>query len=180
MVVIVSREIFLRKRILAVICGGFCGTLARTFLSLWIQSLVGKGWPYDILSINISGAFVLAFLTTLADASLLIGPTRRLFFNVGFLGAYTTFSSMALGSVTLIGDQRQFLALLYLLCSLIGGSLAVVLGQLCGIGFVDRMRHRQAPAVATASLAADLQREKAELLGREASIQSLQEEEKEF
>ena len=175
-----SKEIFLRKRILAVICGGFCGTLARAFLSLWIQDLLGKGWPYDILFINITGAFVLAFLTTLADASLLIGPTRRLFFNVGFLGAYTTFSSMALGSVTLVLGQQQFLSLLYLLCSLVGGCIAVVLGQICGVGVVDRLRQRRSPTISTSSSPIDRAREKAKLLGHAASLQSLQEEEKEY
>src|SRR5438105_15435965 len=89
----------LRRRLIAVLCGGFCGTITRYLLSGLIQSYLGKAWPYDILFINVTGAFILSFATTLAETTLLVGPTRRLFINVGFLGAYTTFSSLALGHV---------------------------------------------------------------------------------
>ena len=80
----------LQRRLLAVLGGGFCGTITRYLLSGLIQSYLGKGWPYDILFINLTGAFILSFVTTLAEATLLVGPTRRLFINVGFLAAYTT------------------------------------------------------------------------------------------
>ena len=99
-----------RRRILAILVGGFCGTVTRYLLSIAVQGWLGKGWPYDILLINVTGAFVLAFATTLADATFLIGPTRRLFINVGFLGAYTTFSSLSLGDATgrwFIGQARR-------------------------------------------------------------------------
>ena len=89
------------RRLLAVFCGGFLGTLARALLSTTFQTHFGNGWPYDILAINLTGAFLLAFFTTLGDVTGLIGPTRRLFINVGFMGAYTTFSSLALGDVLL-------------------------------------------------------------------------------
>jgi fluoride exporter len=178
MVAVVSKEIFQGKRILAVLCGGFLGTLARALLSLWIQSFMGNGWPYDILTINITGAFVLALLSTLADASLFINPMRRLFFNVGFIGAYTTFSSMALGDVTLVSGSQQFLALLYIVCSLAGGVIAVLFGQFCGIRIIDVARHQHVRTVSGAQQAIGLAEEKNEILGREASEQSLQEEEK--
>src|SRR5713226_3546632 len=104
-----------RRRLLAVLVGGFCGTITRSLLSTTLQSHFGNRWPYDILLINLTGAFLLAFFTTLADATILIGPTRRLFINVGFLGAYTTFSTLALGDVQLISYSREMYALLYFL-----------------------------------------------------------------
>ena len=121
-----------KRQITAVLCGGFLGTISRYGLSLLIQNQSGKSWPYDILLINITGAFVLACLTTLADATFLIGPTRRLFLNVGFLGAYTTFSSLALGDVQLALGGQWWSASLYLFASLAGGILAVLLGQFIG------------------------------------------------
>jgi fluoride exporter len=123
------QTISLRRRILAVFAGGFCGTLARYLISLFVQSHLGKGWPYDILLINITGAFLLSFITSLADATILIGPTRRLFLNVGFLGAYTTFSSLALGADQLFLTSVWLPALLYLFFSIAGGSCAVLLGD---------------------------------------------------
>jgi protein CrcB len=81
-----------RRRWLAVFYGGFVGTLARYLLSLIIQGWWGKSWPSDILLINLTGAFLLALITTLADGTFLVGPTRRLLLNTGCMGAYTTFS----------------------------------------------------------------------------------------
>ncbi len=122
----------LRRQILAVLCGGFLGTLARYALSMGIQGWLGKGWPYDILLINLSGALLLALFTTLADAALLVGPTRRLLLNTGCMGAYTTFSSLALGDILLFSKGQFVPALLYLTLSLCGGLGAVLLGNWLG------------------------------------------------
>ncbi len=135
-----------QRRILAVFTGGFCGTIARALLSMLIQSHLGSGWPYDILLINLSGAFLLAFFTTLADGTFLIGPTRRLFINVGFLGAYTTFSSLALGDILQFEKGHWFPGILYLALSIAGGILAVLIGDLCGQFCVKRIRSRNKPA----------------------------------
>ena len=127
-----SQTLSMRRSILAVLCGGFLGTLARYFLSITIQGWLGKSWPYDILLINLSGALFLALVSTLADATFLIGPTKRLFINTGFMGAYTTFSSLALGDVLLLNKDQLLPALLYLVVSLLGGLCAVLLGDWLG------------------------------------------------
>ena len=127
-----STALSARRRLMAVLCGGFLGTVARYLLSGAIQAELGKGWPYDILFINLTGAFLLAFVTPLADATLLIGPTRRLFLTVGFLGAYTTFSSLELGDVLFFTVDRWISAILYMVISVIGGGLIVLLGNWLG------------------------------------------------
>jgi fluoride exporter len=129
------------RRVSAVLVGGFCGTITRYLLSLLIQGWFGKALPYDIFLINITGALILAFVTTLADATFLIGPTRRLFINIGFLGAYTTFSSLALGDFQLISHSQEIYALLYFLLSLFGGVLAVMSGDWLGQKVVDKFKH---------------------------------------
>ena len=142
---VVKSSLSLSRRLLAIFCGGFFGTIVRYLLSMLIQSYLGKSWPYDILIINITGAFVLAFITTLADASVLIGPTRRLLINVGFLGAYTTFSSLALGDVLLFANGRWLLALLYLVLSIAGGIIAVLLGDISGRWSIRQTKNRTKP-----------------------------------
>jgi fluoride exporter len=139
----------LRRRLLAVLCGGFCGTITRYLLSGLIQGYLGKGWPYDILLINLTGAFILSCVTTLAETTLLVGPTRRLFINVGFLGAYTTFSSLALGDVLLAANDNPLTALIYLVLSITGGVLAVLLGD----AFAQWCVKRAARPVSSASSA---------------------------
>ncbi len=85
---------------------------------------------------------MLAFITTLADASVLIGPTRRLLINVGFLGAYTTFSSLVLGDVLLFANGRWLLGLLYLVLSIAGGVIAVLLGDITGQWSIRQIKNR--------------------------------------
>src|SRR4051794_12986290 len=97
-----TETLSMRRRLVAIFCGGVFGTISRALLSPYVQAQLGKNWPYDILLINLTGAFLLACMTTLADATILLGPTRRLFINVGFLGAYTTFSSLMLGDMNLL------------------------------------------------------------------------------
>jgi CrcB protein len=128
------------RRLTAVFCGGFLGAIARYLLSLLIQGYLGKSWPYDILFINLTGAFVLSFVTTLADAALFIGPTRRLFINVGFLGAYTTFSGLALGDVLLLTKGSSSAALLYLIFSFGGGLLLVLFGDWLAQRLIQRVK----------------------------------------
>src|SRR5947199_5585932 len=141
-----------RRRIFAVLCGGFCGTITRFALSTLISGWLGKGWPYDILLINVTGALLLAFVTVLADATFLVGPTRRLFINVGFLGAYTTFSSLALGDILLFGGNRWLPAMLYLILSIFGGVLAVQLGDWLGQWCISRARRSTPHAKSTRTL----------------------------
>ena len=140
-----SSSLSLPRRIIAVFAGGFFGTVVRYLLSILIQTHLGKSWPYDILIINVTGAFVLACITMLADAAVLIGPTRRLVINVGFLGAYTTFSSLALGDVLLFANGRWFLALLYLVLSIGGGIVAVLMGDIVGNWCIRLVKNRMRP-----------------------------------
>src|SRR5690348_8507704 len=130
-----------RRRLFAVLCGGFCGTIMRYLLSGLIQGYLGKGWPYDILFINLTGAFILSFVTTLAETTLLVGPTRRLFIKVGFLGAYTTFSSLDLGDVLLAANGNTVAALVHLVLSITAGVLAVLLGDTFAQWCVKRAAH---------------------------------------
>ncbi len=139
-----ARTLSTRRGILAVLCGGFLGTLVRYLLSLAIQDWAGKGWPYDILIINLSGALLLSLVSTLADATFLIGPTRRLLINTGFMGAYTTFSSLALGDLLLFNAGQLFPALLYLVLCLLGGLGAALLGDWLGQLLIRRSSARPA------------------------------------
>jgi protein CrcB len=138
---VMAAAVSTRRRCAAVLIGGFCGASTRYLLSSGMQAWLGKGWPYDILLINITGALLLALVTTLADDTVLIGPTRRLFINVGFLGAYTTFSSLVLGDMLLLGQGQWLPALLYLMGSFVGGVLAVWLGDWLGQWYL-RVRRR--------------------------------------
>lgn len=143
-----------RRRLLAVLGGGFCGTITRYEVSAFVAGWLGKGWPYDLLLINVTGALLLAFVTTLADGTFLVGPTRRLFVNVGFLGAYTTFSSFALNSDLLLKSGEWFPGFLYMVLSIIGGVLAVLLGDWLGLWCISKTRRAAVRSRVTRKLTA--------------------------
>ncbi len=159
-----------RRRFAAVLVGGFSGTLARYSLSILVQGWLGKAWPYDILLVNVTGAFLLALITTLADETFLVGPTRRLFLNVGFTGAYTTFSSFALGEVLLVQKAQLLPALLYLLLTISCGILAILLGDLLGQQLVSRLSRRREVAMTRPRKAAAFPEQQSSCKGRKGAF----------
>lgn len=116
-------------KLLVIGCGGFLGAIARYELSVLIGSRSNWNFPLPTLIINISGSFILAFFMALALNKLEINPLWRLFFTVGFLGAYTTFSTLEFETFNLLQDGQFFSALLNLFGSATAGLIAVWLGN---------------------------------------------------
>lgn len=111
--------------------GGILGANARYLVAGWVTQRFGLAFPWGTFLINISGSFVLGFFM----AYMLRHPTyhySRLFFAVGFLGAYTTFSTFSLESLQLIQNGRVLLALTYMLGSSVIGLFGAWIGFLLG------------------------------------------------
>lgn len=110
--------------------GGGLGSLLR----LWIGRVVGErhsgDFPLGTFLINISGAFVMGYLSVLfnVDWRDRYGMALNAGVLTGLLGGYTTFSSMQLGAADLAAGRRGVLAALYLFLSAAVGLLAAVLG----------------------------------------------------
>lgn len=112
--------------------GGFLGACARYWVSGWAAEKWGASFPFGTLLINLTGSFVLGlFLATTTDR-LLIDPRWRLFLAIGFLGAYTTFSTYTYESVQLLLTGNWGAGLANLLGSNVLGLLASVLGIALG------------------------------------------------
>ena len=110
--------------ILAVGVGGFFGAIGRFLLGQYIP--VVDGFPFPTLLANWIGCFLLAWL--LAKVSLNWHPQSKLAVTTGFFGAFTTFSTFSLETVQLIQENALFLALLYVLVSIVGGLVLSFLG----------------------------------------------------
>lgn len=121
-------------RILWVGLGGFLGANARYWLGEWINARDPGSFPWATFAINVSGSFVLGlFLAVLTERFTVPGnPVLRLFFAVGFLGAYTTFSTFTYESLALATTEGLGRAFLNLAGSLAAGMLAVWLGVRLG------------------------------------------------
>ena len=111
--------------------GGFFGANARYLLSLWTDSFLVSRWgvfPYGTLMVNVLGSFGLALLGVWFGARSGMSPQLRLLVGTGFFGAFTTFSTFANESISLMDDGASGLLVLNVLlnngCCLLG----VVLG----------------------------------------------------
>ncbi len=93
---------------------------------------LGTTFPYGTLIINVTGSLILGFFITLVTDRFLVDPRWRLLIAIGFLGAYTTFSTYTYESVTMILRGQIWLGFLNLFGSSILGALAVTAGILLG------------------------------------------------
>lgn len=112
--------------------GGFLGSNARYLVGGWAARRFGLIFPYGTFIINISGSFILGLFMAFLQDRAFIHPNYRLFFAIGFLGAYTTFSTFTYESLRLLQDGSFFLALMNMLGSLVVGLLGVFLGFVLG------------------------------------------------
>jgi len=116
--------------LLIVGAGGFLGAIARFLVSGWCAKACGTRFPVGTLLINISGSFLLAFIITLLVERLLAAPEWRLFWGIGFLGAYTTFSTFAWETDALVREGDFLLALGNIVGSVAFSLIAVKLGTI--------------------------------------------------
>ncbi|WP_427159142.1 fluoride efflux transporter CrcB [Aliinostoc sp. HNIBRCY26] len=116
---------------IAVSLGAIAGALSRYYLSLWFAQCFGTSFPYGTFFINISGCLVMGFFFTFAVNKIaIISPEIRLLVAVGFLGAYTTFSTYALDTVSLFNNQNFIAANIYLFGSVLLGLISLQLGMI--------------------------------------------------
>lgn len=106
------------KRYLIVGTGGFLGAIARYELGGLFK--VGSGdFPLGTFTINLTGSFILGLFLTLITEKFVVAAEWRLFFATGFVGAYTTFSSLTNEVITLFRQGYWPVGLLYSVGSLV-------------------------------------------------------------
>ena len=115
---------------LMLLAGGLFGTAGRYVLAGAIHRWFGTGFPYGTLAVNTLGCLAIGFLSALAERKFLLTPEARLFWFVGLLGAFTTFSALIYESWRLMQDGELLLAGVNLLGSLALGLGALWLGHL--------------------------------------------------
>jgi len=108
--------------------GAILGANLRFFVSLWASQQFGVGFPFGTLLVNVVGCFVIGLFYGLGETRITITPELRLFVVIGFLGAFTTFSSFGNETVNLVRSGDLWLALLNVAGNNLLGLLVVVTG----------------------------------------------------
>jgi fluoride exporter len=117
---------------LLLLVGGGLGALARYVFSGLAYQLLGLRFPFGTLCVNVFGCFLAGFVIILAEEKYFLSPNIRLFLLIGFLGAFTTFSTYILESVNLFKDGEMFMVFINLFGSLCLGLLFFYLGIILG------------------------------------------------
>lgn len=90
--------------VLAIGIGGFLGAISRFLVSKWMLLLLGSSFPYGTLTVNAIGSFLLGFLSLYFSKSFSTGELPIIGMLVGFLGAFTTFSTFSYESILLFQE----------------------------------------------------------------------------
>ena len=116
------------KALLAVGTGGALGAIARYLVFIATVHLLGRGFPFGTALVNILGSFIMGFLVEATALAWNISTETRLFLVVGFLGAFTTFSTFSMDFAVLYERSRFALCALYLSVSVFCSIGALFLG----------------------------------------------------
>ncbi len=114
---------------LLIAIGGATGALTRYGIYEWSARTLGTAFPYATFIVNVVGSFVIGILAVWLASRLAFAAELRALLIVGFLGAFTTFSSFSIDTITLFRDT-PWLGALNILLNVGVCLLAVYIGML--------------------------------------------------
>ena len=112
--------------------GGALGALCRYGLSGFVHRFLPADYPFGTTAVNVLGCFLFGLVWVLADERVLIRAEGRIFLLVGFMGAFTTFSTYIFETGQLVRDLQWLYAGLNLTCQIVLGFLGLALGMAAG------------------------------------------------
>jgi len=108
--------------------GGSLGAIARYEVATMIQARIPAGFPWGTFVVNVSGCLVMGVATTLLTERLVVNPAWRFLVPVGFIGAYTTFSTFELEAFRANTEGAWLIGGAYVVGSVVAGYLALWAG----------------------------------------------------
>jgi fluoride exporter len=108
--------------------GGAIGASARYGINVVFARLLGGGFPFATIVVNVIGCLAMGIVAGLLQTRLQMGEGLRLFLTTGILGGFTTFSAFALDVVKLGAERGQTAAVVYVLLSVLLSIAAVYTG----------------------------------------------------
>jgi len=122
------------NHVLAIAGGGAVGAVLRYWISSGVYALIGRGFPYGTLVVNVLGSLVMGFLYIWLLERMPGGVAMRAFLLIGLLGAFTTFSTFSVETLNLMEAGQIASAVLNTLLSVVlcigAAALGVMLARL--------------------------------------------------
>ncbi len=113
------------QKYLLIAVGGAVGSIARYWVGSAVANRMGTRFPYGTFVINITACVIIGFSLTFLAKRVDLSPAWRFLVPVGFIGAYSTFSTYEWETLSTLRAGAFFLAALYAVSSLILGLAAV-------------------------------------------------------
>ena len=120
------------NQLIAIAAGGAIGAVMRFMVSNWFYALLGRDFPYGTLAVNVLGSFAMGIGYILMVERTGISPEWRALLLVGFLGAFTTFSTFSIETLNLIESGELIKAGMNMMLSVLLCLVAVWGGVLIG------------------------------------------------
>jgi len=117
---------------LSIAAGGAAGALLRFWVSTGTYALLGRGFPYGTLAVNVIGSLLMGFLYVFFLERMTVSPEIRGAILIGLLGAFTTFSTFSIETLNLIEQADYMKAVLNILVSVAACLFAAWLGLTVG------------------------------------------------
>ena len=108
--------------------GGALGAIARYQVTELVQARMPLGFPWGTFVVNITGCLLLGVVATLLSERLVVDTNLRYLIPIGFIGAYTTFSTFEIETFRAISAGAWGIGGLYVVGSVLAGYAALWLG----------------------------------------------------
>jgi fluoride exporter len=108
--------------------GGAAGAIARYQVAAMIQSRIPAGFPWGTFIVNITGCLVMGVATILLTERLVVHPNWRFLIPIGFIGAYTTFSTFELETFRAVTEGSWLIGAANVVGSVLAGYVALWIG----------------------------------------------------
>lgn len=118
--------------ILYIAGGGALGAVMRYLVSTSVHQILGRGFPYGTLTVNVFGSLLMGFLYIMLIERSSLGAEWRAFILIGFLGAFTTFSTFSIETLNLVEDGAMASAFANIFISVSTCLVATWLGIIIG------------------------------------------------
>lgn len=115
-------------KFLLIAIGGIFGSIGRHVLSGIVQRFMASSFPYGTVAVNLLGSFLFGFVWGLLEDRITLAPEARLLLLTGFMGAFTTFSTLTYEGLVLLQSAMWWQAAAYIIGQTSAGILLVWLG----------------------------------------------------